>query len=97
MAPFCVVLFLNTAPVELKFTWQALIAALFIRVLPAQKSDTLLTIDCDLVVILRVEFDPDQAFQPFRKWYNYFDQDFKERNKEWIKKAEAEEPNGCLS
>jgi UPF0176 protein len=45
----------------------------------------------------RRPFDPDQAFQPFRKWYNYFDEDFKERNKEWIKKAEAEEPNGCLS
>jgi UPF0176 protein len=44
----------------------------------------------------RRPFDPDQAFQPFRKWYNYFDEDFKERNKEWIKKAEAEETNGCL-
>jgi len=24
-------------------------------------------------------FDPDNAFRPFRKWYNYFDDDFKER------------------
>jgi UPF0176 protein len=24
-------------------------------------------------------FDPEQAFKPFRKWYNYFDEDFKER------------------
>lgn len=24
-------------------------------------------------------FDPDHAFRPFRKWYNYFDEDFKER------------------
>jgi UPF0176 protein len=25
-------------------------------------------------------FDPDNAFRPFRKWYNYFDDDFKERD-----------------
>ncbi len=24
-------------------------------------------------------FDPENAFRPFRKWYNYFDEDFKER------------------
>ena len=24
-------------------------------------------------------FDPDHAFRPFRKWYNYFDDDFKQR------------------
>lgn len=24
-------------------------------------------------------FDPDHAFKPFRKWYNYFNEDFKER------------------
>lgn len=24
-------------------------------------------------------FDPDNAFRPFRKWYNYFNDDFKER------------------
>lgn len=24
-------------------------------------------------------FDPENAFKPFRKWYNYFDDDFKER------------------
>ncbi|MDX1617813.1 MAG: rhodanese-related sulfurtransferase [Balneolaceae bacterium] len=24
-------------------------------------------------------FDPDNAFRPFRKWYNYFDEEFKER------------------
>jgi len=24
-------------------------------------------------------FDPENAFKPFRKWYNYFDEDFKER------------------
>lgn len=24
-------------------------------------------------------FDPDNAFRPFRKWYNYFDDEFKER------------------
>jgi len=24
-------------------------------------------------------FDPQNAFKPFRKWYNYFDEDFKER------------------
>ena len=24
-------------------------------------------------------FDPDNVFRPFRKWYNYFDEDFKER------------------
>ncbi len=24
-------------------------------------------------------FDPDKAFKPFRKWYNYFGEDFKER------------------
>jgi len=27
----------------------------------------------------RRPFDADNAFRPFRKWYNYFDQDFKER------------------
>lgn len=27
----------------------------------------------------RRPFDPDNAFKPFRKWYNYFDDDFKER------------------
>jgi len=27
-------------------------------------------------------FDPDHAFRPFRKWYNYFDDDFKERELE---------------
>ncbi len=45
----------------------------------------------------RRPFDPEHAFQPFRKWYNYFDDDFKERNKSFIDKAIAEEPNGCLS
>ena len=25
-------------------------------------------------------FDPDNAFRPFRKWYNYFDEEFKERD-----------------
>ncbi|MFN1835051.1 rhodanese-related sulfurtransferase [Balneola sp. MJW-20] len=25
-------------------------------------------------------FDPEHAFQPFRKWYNYFGEDFKERD-----------------
>jgi UPF0176 protein len=25
-------------------------------------------------------FDPENAFKPFRKWYNYFDDDFKERS-----------------
>ena len=25
-------------------------------------------------------FDPENAFRPFRKWYNYFDDDFKERS-----------------
>lgn len=24
-------------------------------------------------------FDPENAFKPFRKWYNYFGEDFKER------------------
>lgn len=24
-------------------------------------------------------FDPENAFRPFRKWYNYFDEDFKDR------------------
>lgn len=24
-------------------------------------------------------FDPEHAFKPFRKWYNYFDEDFKQR------------------
>jgi UPF0176 protein len=24
-------------------------------------------------------FDADNAFRPFRKWYNYFDDEFKER------------------
>ncbi|MFU8812650.1 MAG: rhodanese-related sulfurtransferase [Balneolaceae bacterium] len=28
----------------------------------------------------RRPFDPDQAFQPFRKWYNYFGDEFKERD-----------------
>ncbi len=28
----------------------------------------------------RRPFDPDNAFKPFRKWYNYFDEDFKERD-----------------
>ncbi|MEX0660307.1 MAG: rhodanese-related sulfurtransferase [Balneolaceae bacterium] len=28
-------------------------------------------------------FDPEQAFKPFRKWYNYFDEDFKEREVQW--------------
>jgi len=27
-------------------------------------------------------FDPENAFKPFRKWYHYFDEDFKERNVE---------------
>ena len=27
----------------------------------------------------RRPFDPDNAFRPFRKWYNYFDEDFKQR------------------
>ncbi len=27
----------------------------------------------------RRPFDPENAFRPFRKWYNYFDEDFKER------------------
>lgn len=27
-------------------------------------------------------FDPENAFRPFRKWYNYFDGDFKERQLE---------------
>ena len=27
----------------------------------------------------RRPFDPDNAFKPFRKWYNYFNDDFKER------------------
>ena len=27
----------------------------------------------------RRPFNPDNAFRPFRKWYNYFDEDFKER------------------
>jgi len=27
-------------------------------------------------------FDPDHAFRPFRKWYNYFDGEFKERELE---------------
>ncbi len=27
----------------------------------------------------RRPFDPDRAFKPFRKWYHYFDEDFKER------------------
>jgi UPF0176 protein len=30
----------------------------------------------------RRPFDPDNAFRPFRKWYNYFDEDFKEREVE---------------
>lgn len=29
-------------------------------------------------------FDPDNAFRPFRKWYNYFGEDFKERDLENI-------------
>jgi UPF0176 protein len=28
----------------------------------------------------RRPFDPENAFRPFRKWYNYFEEDFKERN-----------------
>ena len=24
-------------------------------------------------------FDPENAFRPFRKWYNYFNDDFKQR------------------
>ena len=28
----------------------------------------------------RRPFDPDDAFRPFRKWYNYFDDSFKERD-----------------
>ncbi|HET6527925.1 MAG TPA: rhodanese-related sulfurtransferase [Balneolaceae bacterium] len=27
-------------------------------------------------------FDPENAFRPFRKWYNYFDEEFKEREME---------------
>ena len=27
-------------------------------------------------------FDPENAFRPFRKWYNYFEEDFKERSLE---------------
>jgi UPF0176 protein len=27
-------------------------------------------------------FDPENAFRPFRKWYHYFDEDFKEREME---------------
>jgi UPF0176 protein len=27
-------------------------------------------------------FDPEHAFRPFRKWYNYFDEDFKDRQLE---------------
>lgn len=30
----------------------------------------------------RRPFDPENAFRPFRKWYNYFDDDFKERELE---------------
>ena len=28
----------------------------------------------------RRPFDPENAFKPFRKWYNYFDEDFKQRH-----------------
>lgn len=27
----------------------------------------------------KLPFDPENAFRPFRKWYNYFDDDFKQR------------------
>lgn len=30
-------------------------------------------------------FDPENAFRPFRKWYNYFDEEFKERDLEETK------------
>ena len=30
---------------------------------------------------VRRPFDPDTVYQPFRKWYNYFDDDFKKRSK----------------
>lgn len=30
----------------------------------------------------RRPFDPENAFRPFRRWYNYFDDDFKERSLE---------------
>ena len=30
----------------------------------------------------RRPFDPENAFRPFRKWYNYFDDDFKKRDLE---------------
>lgn len=34
----------------------------------------------------RRPFDPENAFRPFRKWYNYFDEDFKDRELEEEKK-----------
>jgi UPF0176 protein len=30
----------------------------------------------------RRPFDAENAFRPFRKWYNYFDEDFKQRELE---------------
>ena len=61
MAPFRVVFFLDTATVEFELTRQAFVTAFFIWVLPAQEGNTLLTIDCNLVVVLRIKLDPDQA------------------------------------
>jgi len=34
----------------------------------------------------RRPFDPENAFRPFRKWYNYFNEDFKDRQLEEEKK-----------
>ncbi len=34
-------------------------------------------------------FDPENAFRPFRKWYHYFDEDFKERELERESNLEA--------
>ncbi len=33
-------------------------------------------------------FDPENAFRPFRKWYNYFGEEFKERDLEKLLKSE---------
>jgi UPF0176 protein len=34
-------------------------------------------------------FDPENAFKPFRKWYNYFGEDFKERDIEQQRAAQS--------
>lgn len=76
MASFCVVFFLNTATVEFELARQAFVTAFFIWVLPAQECNTLLTIDCNFVVVLRIKLYPDQALDDLALAQHAYDRPF---------------------